>query len=72
MAKKTLDEKLWGAAVLRASFALRGQLDAPAFKSIFPGVLRDLEVTEKQVDEFLVKNKDAVEKAARGDPSTPG
>jgi hypothetical protein len=33
-------------------------------------VLRDLEVTEKQVDEFLVKNKEAVEKAARGDPAS--
>lgn len=67
MAKvKTLEEKLYGAAVLKMSFALRDQLDSAAFKGIFPGVLRDLDVTNEQVDEFLEKNREDVEKAARG------
>lgn len=69
MAKtKTLKDKLFGAAVLKVSFRLRGAEDSPAFLGIFPGVLRDLGVTQEQVDQFIVENRDAVEKAARGAP----
>jgi hypothetical protein len=65
---KTLEEKLFGAAVLKVSFRLRGQEDSPAFKGIFPGVLRDLGVSEEEVDAFIEANKERVEKAARGSP----
>ena len=67
---KTLRDKLWGAAVLKLSFTLRGAAESPAFKGIYPGVLRDLEVEEAQVDAFIEENREAVEKAARG--STAG
>jgi len=71
MAKeKTLKEKLFGAAVLKVSFLLRGADESPAFKAIYPGVLRDLGLTEGQVDTFIAENKEPVEKAARG--STQG
>lgn len=63
---KTLKEKLFGAAVLKLSFVLRGASDSPAFTAVFPGVLRDLELEEAQVDAFIVENREAVEKAARG------
>lgn len=63
---KTREQKLFGAAVLKVSFALRGALDSPAFQGIYPGVLRDLGLTEAEVDEFLAANREAVEKAARG------
>jgi hypothetical protein len=67
MAKeKTLKEKLFGAAVLRVSFLLRGADESPAFKGIYPGVLRDLGLTEAQVEAYIAENKDVVEKAARG------
>ncbi len=71
MAKvKTLRDKLWGAAVLKLSFTLRGAADSPAFKGIYPGVLRDLGVEDVQVEAFIDENREAVEKAARG--STAG
>ncbi len=63
---KTLRDKLWGAAVLKLSFTLRGAADSPAFKGIYPGVLRDLGVEDSQVDAFIEENREAVEKAARG------
>jgi hypothetical protein len=66
---KTREQKLFGAAVLKMSFALRGALDSPAFHGIFPGVLRDLGVSEAEVDAFIADNRDAVEKAARGSGS---
>lgn len=69
MAKvKTLEERLWGAAVLKMSFRLRGAEQSPAFKGIYPGVLRDLDVDDAAVDTFIEANKERVEKAAKGAP----
>ncbi|MBE2251627.1 MAG: hypothetical protein IAE78_18940 [Myxococcus sp.] len=66
---KTLEERLWGAAVLKMSFRLRGAEGSPAFKGVYPGVLRDLELEDEAVEAFIGANKDRVEKAARGTTS---
>lgn len=63
---KTLEERLWGAAVLKMSFRLRGDEGSAAFKSIYPGVLRDLDVEDAAVEAFIQANQARVEKAARG------
>ena len=65
---KSREEKLFGAAVLKMSFHLRGQADAPAFTGIFPGVLRDLDLTEAEVDAYIEQHRERVEAAARGTP----
>ena len=66
---KTLEERLWGAAVLKMSFRLRGAENSPAFKGVYPGILRDLELEDEAVEKFIGANKDRVEKAARGAPT---
>ncbi len=64
---KTLKDKVRGAAVLKVSFRLRGAEESPAFKGIYPGVLRDLaELDDTDVEKYIAENKEAVEKAARG------
>ncbi len=63
---KSQSEKLFGAAVLKMSFALRDSEDSPAFKAIYPGVLRDLGLTDEEVDAFVDANRESVERAARG------
>ncbi len=68
---KPLKERLWGAAVLKLSFALRGNEASTAYKAIFPGVIRDLELTDEQVDAFIAENREALEKAARGQADEP-
>ena len=65
---KTREQKLFGAAVLKTSFLLREAHDSPAFKVVYPGVLRDLDLQDAEVDEFIKANREAVEKAARGQP----
>jgi|APLak6261666879_1056058.scaffolds.fasta_scaffold59660_1 hypothetical protein len=63
---KTREQKIFGAAVLKTSFRLRDALDSPAFKGIYPGVLRDLGLEDKDVDQYIDANRESVEKAARG------
>ncbi|WP_002637845.1 hypothetical protein [Myxococcus hansupus] len=66
---KALKDKLYGAAVLKMSFRLRGDEESPAFRFVYPGVLRDLELEDEAVERYIEENREAVEKAARG--STP-
>jgi hypothetical protein len=66
---KSLKDKLFGAAVLKMSFRLRGDEESPAFKVVYPGVLRDLELEDAAVEQYIAQNREAVERAARG--STP-
>ena len=65
---KTREQKLFGAAVLKVSFLLREAGDSPAFKLVYPGVLRDLGLEDSEVDAFIASNRESVEKAARGQP----
>ncbi len=71
---KGLKDKLFGAAVLKMSFRLRGDEQSPAFKFVYPGVIRDLGLEDAAVEQYIAANKDAVERAARGkDPEAePG
>jgi len=66
---KSLKDKLYGAAVLKMSFRLRGDEESPAFKFVYPGVLRDLELEDTEVEQYIEQNREVVERAARG--STP-
>ncbi len=65
---KALKDRLFGAAVLKMSFRLRGDEASPAFKGIYPGVLRDLELEDAAVEKYIEENRAAVEAAARGRP----
>ena len=67
MAKsRSLDERLYGAAVLKMSFRLRGAEGSPAFQGIYPGVLRDLKLDDDDVERYIEEHRAAVEAAARG------
>jgi hypothetical protein len=63
---KTLKDKLFGAAVLKMSFRLRGDEASAAFVGVYPGVLRDLELVDAEVEQYIEDNREAVERAARG------
>lgn len=70
MAKpKTLKDRLFGAAVLKMSFRLRGDEKSPAFQYVYPGVLRDLELDDNAVEKYIEDNRAAVERVARGKPA---
>ena len=65
---KSLKDKLYGAAVLKMSFRLRGDEETPVFKAVYPGVLRDLELQDAEVEKYIEEHRAEVEEAARGKP----
>ena len=60
---KTKEEKLFSAAVLRRSFQLQDKDYAAGFRFVYEGVLRDLELTEAEVDAYLEEHRAEVEAA---------
>ncbi len=64
---KTKSEKLFSAAVLRRSFELSGEEHKGAFRFVYEGVLRDLALEDREVEEYLRKHGREVE-AALGRP----
>jgi hypothetical protein len=56
---------LLGAAVLKALLKRRVGDDQAKTQSLYGGVLRDLDLTDEQVDEYLAQHADEVEEAIR-------
>lgn len=59
-------DPLFGAAVLKVSFGMRGDENAEGFRFVYEGVLRDLGVTDDEVDAYLEAHREKVIAAARG------
>ena len=62
---KTREEKLFSAAVLRRSFELQEARYQDGFKFVYEGVLRDLELSEGEVEAYLAEHRDEIEEAIR-------
>jgi hypothetical protein len=70
--EKSREEKLFGAAVLRRSFELRGEDQGQAFRAVYQGVLRDLGLSDEEVAEYLAANAERVDAAVgRGRSPAP-
>ena len=63
MAPKTREEKLFSAAVLRRSFELQESRYQDGFRFVYEGVLRDLGLSEQEVEEYLAAHREEVERA---------
>lgn len=59
-------DPLFGAAVLKLTFQRRSDEQSPQFVSIYEGVLRDLGITDAQVDAYLASHRSKVEAAIDG------
>ena len=64
--RKPRRNPLLGAAVLKALLRRRAGDDLVKTQALYEGILRDLELTEDQVDRYLAEHGDEVEEAIRG------
>jgi hypothetical protein len=61
--EKSLEERLFAAAVLRRSFQLRGEEYADGFRFVYDGVLRDMGLEDDAVLSFLATHRAEVDLA---------
>lgn len=64
--EKQRRDPVFAAAVLKLSFRLGQNEQAPAYRAVYEGVLRDFELQDATVEQFLEQNYERVLKAARG------
>jgi hypothetical protein len=57
---------LLGAAVLKALLLRRGGEERKKTESLYQGILRDLDLTDEDVDRYLAEHRPEVEEAIRG------
>ncbi len=57
---------LLGAAVVKALLQRRAGDDRKKTSSLYKGILRDLGLTDEQVEKYLVEHSEEVEEAIRG------
>lgn len=69
---KTLEEKLFAAAVLRRSFQLRGEEHRDPFRFVYAGVLRDLGLEDRDVAAYLAEHGGEVDAAIGRGPDRKG
>jgi hypothetical protein len=58
-------DPIFGAAVLKLLFRSRHDEQSPQYLEIYRGVLRDLSLTDEEVERYLEANRPAVEEAIR-------
>jgi len=61
-------DPLFGAAVLKLSFILKGRTGDPGFRVVYHGTLADLAISDEQVDEYIAANRDRLEEHIRRRP----
>ena len=54
-------DPLFGAAVLKLAMAKQGMSSAPGFRSIYAGTLRDLGVTDSEVEAYISEHRERLE-----------
>jgi hypothetical protein len=60
-------DPLYGAAILKLSFLLKGKADEPGFRVVYFGTLKELGLTNSQVDAYIAEHRQRLEAAIRGD-----
>jgi hypothetical protein len=69
MTEKTRDP-LFGAAVLKLSFIMKGLADEPGFRIVYFGALNDLGITNTEVDEYIKEHRQELETHIRSTGKT--
>lgn len=61
MSEDLTTNPLFGAAVLKLSLHKKGMADQPGFRVVYFGALKDLGVTDTEVDAYIANHKQELE-----------
>lgn len=54
-------DPVFGAAVLKLSFLMKGIADQPGFRVVYFGTIRDLGITDAEVNAYINEHRSALE-----------
>ena len=54
----TREQALFGAAILKLSFMIKGIHDQPGFRVVYHGTLREFDLTNGEVDTYIEAHRD--------------
>lgn len=57
---------LFGAAVMKLSFKERTESTGDSYRMVYEGVLRDLGITDEEVEKYLAEHRLEIEQAVKG------
>ncbi|MBW2276767.1 MAG: hypothetical protein JRF63_04700 [Deltaproteobacteria bacterium] len=66
MTKRDRDP-LYGAAILKLSFLLRGKTDEPGFRVVYYGTLKELGLTNSEVNAYIATNRAQLQAVIKGE-----
>ncbi|MCP4599745.1 MAG: hypothetical protein GY847_04265 [Proteobacteria bacterium] len=69
MLQKSRDP-LFGAAVLKLSFTLKGSIDQPGFRVVYFGTLKELGLNDSQVDAYIREHRSELEAHIQSEKKT--
>jgi hypothetical protein len=59
-------DPLFGAAILKLSFLLKDKADQPGFRVVYYGTLKELGLTNSQIDAYIAQHRTELEAHIRG------
>ena len=54
-------DPLFSAAILKFSFIMNGMVDNPGFRVVYFGTIKELGLTDRQVDAYIEQHRDELE-----------
>jgi hypothetical protein len=63
---KSERDPLFGAAILKLSFMLKGKADEPGFRVVYHGTLKELGLVNSQVDAYIAQHREQLEAHIKG------
>jgi hypothetical protein len=63
---------LFGVAVLKLSFIMKKMVNHPGFRVVYFGTLKELSLTDSQVDQYIGEHREDLEKHIKQTGTKPG
>ncbi len=60
-------DPLFGAAILKLSFVMKGKADDPGFRVVYFSTIKELGLKDSEVTAYILENKEALEAHIKGE-----
>ncbi|NLN62078.1 MAG: hypothetical protein GX146_04300 [Myxococcales bacterium] len=68
---KTREQALFGAAVLKLTFAIKKMQHLPGFRVVYMGTLKEFQLTDEEVNQYILAHRDELDAHIRDRDKSP-